>query len=698
MPRVPKKNIEPILVDVKGPAAPHRKAIGKPEVSLAHHAGTAVPLRAGRSRRASKFFAAFAAISAVLTLGLGAALVAGSRSMRETIAERGESVAGNFSKSIEALRALDPGTAARYLEENQRELSALERWLGGNGRATLAGALGEAVPTVGNAAKLLKEVVAANGDLLALAATLNRLRAEGVKSFMGDGTVLLNALEEVQAKLRALVTRAQAIKNATSELKSLAGYFETLDAFVGERYLTWSADLYALDEFLTELRALLGSETDRHLLVMFQNPSEIRPGGGFLGSYADLVVRKGAMQKLDVRDIYDPDGQLVRGYRAPEAFGDWTDWKARDANWFFDFPTSAEAVMTLLEASKMYEDYGVQFEAAIAVNIKVIETLLARTGPVTLADYGLTLTEENFLREVQREVEQGEDKAMGAPKRILQTVAPILLSRMGELGSEDVAELLGALGDHVARRDLMFYAREPKLAHFFQESGSDGAVSALPSDFWGNYAAVVNANIDGKKSDAVITQEVTIYTDVATDGSSLTDLAVTRIHRGDREKELFWRATNRNYLQIYAPPSAELILMKGNDPAPRGTALTDREKENLYPAEKIIEGTKKFLSGFQAWSAEAFGKRVFATWFNLPAGKSRTLEVRYQVPGKPGVAPKVGDRYTFIYERQSGVPTALSLTVTAPVGFTWKETETPRFTYEASDIPGRLVLPLTLSK
>lgn len=694
MTNVPKKNIEPILVDVKRPDRAHRKALGNPEILLAHRAylnGS----RAARRPRMGTYF-----VSALLFVALlaGGTFFAGSRALKGTLASRSAAVADNFSRSVEAIKELDVKTASHYLTANQRELAELERLLGGNGVRSFAGVLGGVVPAVGEAASLLKDVVGVNMNLLALSASVETLRTEGLRSFMSDGAVLLAALDGTQAALQRVLANAQNIKNATGRLKSFASYFGTLDSFVGERYLAWSGELIALDEFLTEFKTLLSSATDRHILVMFQNPSEIRPGGGFLGSYADLVVRAGVMQKLDVRDIYDPDGQLEAGYRAPEAFGDWTEWKTRDANWFFDFPTSAEAVMTLMESSKLYENYGVKFDAVVAVNIKVIETLLAATGPVAIPDYDLALTEENFLREVQREVELGDDKAEGAPKRILQTVAPVLLERLGGLDSDGMRTLIERMEAHYGNRDLMFYAREPKLEHFIRTAGGDGSVYALPSGFWGNYLGVVNANIDGKKSDAVVSQEVAVYVDVATDGSALTDVAITRTHRGNLERELFWRATNRNFVQVYVPPTAELVLMKGNDPAPRGMELTASEKERLYPAEKIIEATKKFVSAFQAWSMEAFGKRVFAAWMNLAAGKARTLEVRYQTPGKVGVMPKAGDAYTFVYERQSGVPTALSLAITAPVGFTWAETETPRFTYDAEDIPGRLVLTLTLAK
>lgn len=694
MPKVPKKNIEPVLVDVKGPRGAHRKAVGRSEVSLAHRAYFKGP----KAVRGNRFFAYAVALVVVVGLVLGGAFLVGSRALRETFTSRGAAVADNFSRSIEALQSLEPAAASRYLTENQKEFDELGKVVGSGGAQTLMGALSGLIPAIGETASLLRDIVKVNVDLLAFTASLETLRTEGLRSFMNDGGVLLVSLSDTQAALRAVTEGAQTIKNATGRLKEHASYFGALDSFVGERYLAWSGKLYALDEFLTELKNLLSSETDRHLLLMFQNPSEIRPGGGFLGSYADLVVRGGAMVKLDVRDIYDPDGQLFTNYAPPEAMSEWGVWKARDANWFFDFPTSAEAVVSLLEASKLYENYGVKFDMAIAVNIKVIETLLASTGPVVLPDYDLTLTGENFLREVQREVELGVDKAAGAPKRILQTVAPILLERLGSMNPAAITALTEGLEKHYGNKDVMFYARAPKLEHFIRDAGGDGAVYALPSGFWGNYLAVVDANIDGKKSDAVVVQGVTAYVDVATDGSSLTDVAVTRTHRGDLERELFWRATNRNFMQIYTHPSAELVLLKGNDPAPRGTELTANEKERLYTAEKVIEATKKFLTAFQAWSMEAFGKKVFAAWMSVAAGKTRTLELRYQVPGKPNIAPKAGDVYTFIYERQSGVPTKLSLTIAAPVGFMWAESESPRFTYDADDIPGRSVFTLTLAK
>src|SRR3990167_8904101 len=55
----------------------------------------------------------------------------------------------------------------------------------------------------------------------------------------------------------------------------------------------------------------LGSEEPRRIAVLLQNPSELRPGGGFIGSYTELVIRKGSLESMEVRDINDPDRELT---------------------------------------------------------------------------------------------------------------------------------------------------------------------------------------------------------------------------------------------------------------------------------------------------------------------------------------------------------------------------------------------------
>ena len=54
--------------------------------------------------------------------------------------------------------------------------------------------------------------------------------------------------------------------------------------------------------------------------------------------------------------------------------------------------------------------------------------------------------------------------------------------------------------------------------------------------------------------------------------------------------------------------------------------------------------------------------------------------------------------YQFVFEKQSGTARHYSFAVSAPVGFVFKETNSPAYTYETDDPPSRLILNLTLEK
>jgi len=172
---------------------------------------------------------------------------------------------------------------------------------------------------------------------------------------------------------------------------------------------------------------------------------------------------------------------------------------------------------------------------------------------------------------------------------------------------------------------------------------------------------------------------------------------LTRKHEGNTQKDPWWRATNQNYLQVFANPGSTLVSLKGNDVKKFGKPVYDKTYETNADLEKI-ESTKVTLSGYDAWSMEAFGKNVFATWFNVPSGKSRTLSLSYQTPRPGNFVLGEGSQFRFIFERQSGVQNDLRVTVSAPIGYHWVESGSPAFVYEDNDPDARTIVDLTLAK
>lgn len=693
--KVPKKNINYTLVDVKKPEYNYKKLSRVETVNLSN-----IPQAPYRRSRFVKtaFGWTFFAIT-VFIIGALAAVFFNFRSVKSVFIEGAEKIAQNFSNSVTAIRGFKPQEAFHSLESNRAELSNLNNVLKrGYGNEFLQ-AIGNILPKFKDAGGLLGKVTELNMNFLYLADALSTLQTDGFRYFRSDGEKLLKTISEVRELIRRMIEQIESVRNTIANLRDFSQSFGELDSAVSGEYIKYSAELHRLDRFLGGLLELL-SGSEKHIIVLFQNTSEIRPGGGFVGSYTDLTIGNGQLVNIDVRDVYDSDGQLDLKVVPPSEIKTMSqNWGARDANWFFDFPTSAKAILYFLENSKMYGEKNISFEGVLGVNINVFESVLDSIGPIALEEYQLVLNKDNFLKELRSEIEASRDKKTEQPKRILKVLAPLVLERIQTLPQGQLQKLVEKTSDHITRKDVMVYMKNSDMAQFISASQADGSVYQLPNNFWGTYLAFVNANIAGGKTDAFISQEIETRIDLDTSGGAFTDLSVTRSHTGDKEKDPWWRATNKNFVQVYANPGSTLVSIKGNDIKNIVSRYDyDANGYERYPDLETIELTKIFSSVYKAWAMQAFGKSVFGTWFNVPAGETKTIEFRYQTAGDNKLDIQSGKVYTFIFERQSGVNSKLNVTISAPLGYYWRESKSPIFSYENNDLESRVFLYLTLER
>jgi hypothetical protein len=86
--------------------------------------------------------------------------------------------------------------------------------------------------------------------------------------------------------------------------------FTSLQTF--KRQLSEVADgLSKLKKILAYVDTILAKETEKKYLIFFANNMELRPGGGFLGSFGILNVKDYTIEDIKVYDVYDADGQLT---------------------------------------------------------------------------------------------------------------------------------------------------------------------------------------------------------------------------------------------------------------------------------------------------------------------------------------------------------------------------------------------------
>ena len=689
--RVPQKNIKPIILDVQKPNFNYEHLLKFSTINLSK-----VPQNYSSTKTFKK----------VLTVVLVCLLIGlftftfiswlNIKKIQATLEKNGPQIVSNFSSFANSFKNLENATASSYLENNSQTLANINKLLNDNFSGGILNVFGNFVPLIKNGTNIIQQIGKLNMNLIVLSNLVNDLKNNGLSYFQNNGKALIDDLENIKKYINETNNESRDLEESLSQIKNFGWLLGNIDINKNE-YLKYSTELYGLENVLGNLISILKSNTPHHIAILFQNPSEIRPGGGFIGSYAHLTVFNGQMQDLEVRDIYDPDGQLdIKVVPPKELQATTPNWGARDANWFFDFPTSAKTVLNFLNASKMYSEKNIKFDEAIGINVNVVSSLLKITGPISITGYP-TINSDNFLYEVEKEKQLAKANNEPYPKKILQVLTPIILEKLKNLNDDQKQKLFDILKYHLDKKDIMLYSTNVVLENFFNNANVGGAVYSLPQDFWGNYLAVVNANIAGGKSDAFIKEDVNANIDTDTLGNIFTTLYITRTHNGNEAQESWWRATNNDFLQVFTEPNANLVDVSGNDYRKKYSTLDYANLDYaINPDLAAIQSNELFISNSNVIQRKEFDKNVFGMWVITPLGESKTLKVRYQTTYPHIKVLMPGQKYTFVFEKQSGVQNSLELTINAPFKYFWQETNSPTFTYENSNPDKRIIIQLTL--
>ncbi|HLM84535.1 MAG TPA: DUF4012 domain-containing protein [Candidatus Bathyarchaeia archaeon] len=395
---------------------------------------------------------------------------------------------------------------------------------------------------------------------------------------------------------------------------------------------------------------VLGYNGPRKYLFLFENNQEMRATGGFIGSYGILDISSGRLKKLFVDDIYNPDGQLKARVIPPSPIQKMSAvWTMHDANWFPDFPTSAEKVAWFYEKTG-----GPTVDGVIAVTPELLEDLLKVTGPIDMPEYGKTVDAGNFTEVTQQEVEMDFDKELNQPKKFVADLTPKILDKvMGERGIDSVLKTLKAFNMALAQKHLLLYSRNYNIQKLISDQKWSGEILNTDKD----YLSVINTNIDGYKTDGVIDETIDHHSNIQEDGSIIDTVSVTRNHNGGNEKYDWWNKVNGDWMRVYVPKDAKLLSADGQT---RETVPAALDYKSLGfkrdPQVQTEEDSTRIddQSGTQIFDEN--NKTVFANWVYVSPGESVTLTYKYILPFKLSfdALQHPADSFSVLYQKQSG--------------------------------------------
>lgn len=588
----------------------------------------------------------------------------------------------SWSRSVTQSLEATKSTAEELVRSAPGTLDALASWSGQLAKLEsltkdlerthgIAFSLAQVLPSTRSAAKTTQALLTAAQE----GAEAARLVSLGVAR-LSDGNVstpderivrFQKYLQEAQPHLTRLFSAAHQIQPETlpSDLRERVAEVRTM-------LFTLEPVLASTDQLVSLLLSMIGHDQARTYLVLFQNTGELRPSGGFMGSYAEVTLDRGMIRKLRVPGggPYDLRSQLRTRWRPPEPLtlvG--ARWEFQDANWSPDFAQTASTIGTFWSKAGQPTVDGI-----IAVNSTILPKVLALTGPIDMPTYGKRVTAETVVFETQKAVELEYDREANTPKAFVSDLNNEVIRRLQALPPEKWSEVATLLASSLETKEIqLWFARseEQETARAFGWTGEWVSSEAFAS------LAVVGANIAGQKSDAVIREEVHQLVKIDERGSVDERVLLAREHRG-AEGQLFHGANNVQYLRVYTPQGTRITDAEGFEVPNTSLFEEPTEKEEVFPG--VASNTRQMLSNGEWIDVGNEGDRFVAGgWIQLRPGMSRETSFSYRLARSTedmahalldGTDEQsVSDAYVLRLQSQSGAPRSHHVRISYPASW-----------------------------
>lgn len=398
-------------------------------------------------------------------------------------------------------------------------------------------------------------------------------------------------------------SKAQALINSQDFKSNLPTILKLAVNNLSERLLLYSNLIKksrALSVLMPEIVALDGS---KNYLVLLQNNMELRPTGGFIGSFAKVSFENGKLKKLEVNDTYAIDGQLKMHVEPPKEIKDDLDQKdyfLRDSNWEPDFPTAAR------QAEWFYtKETGERVEGVVALDISAIEDMLSVVAPLDLADYNEKIDSTNLFEKAISHAELNFFPGTQAKKSFLTALTSGLFNKLFFLPNQNWPGIVTSLGKSLERKHMSIYLDNPSL---FSYLISQNWAAVLPRGNIDNssfdFLAPVEANLGANKANYYLDRSYNLETVIGKDGEVSHRLRIAYTNRSP--SNAFPAGKYKNRMRVYLPT---------------GTKLT----RALWGEKEITTDVSGFVD---------YGRTGYSLLLELLPKEQKTLVLDYQTPLK----------------------------------------------------------------
>ncbi|MDD4937912.1 MAG: DUF4012 domain-containing protein [Candidatus Shapirobacteria bacterium] len=345
----------------------------------------------------------------------------------------------------------------------------------------------------------------------------------------------------------------------------------------------------------------------RKYLVLFQNESELRATGGFIGSYGILSFQKGKLVDLEIKDIYEADGQLQGHVEPPVEIKNYlgeANWYMRDANWKADFVETSTDIQWFFK-----KETGNQVDGVIGIDLASAKSILGVIGEVYVPDFDEKINKDNLYEQAEFYAEKKFFPGSNQKASFLGGLGKQMFEEIKNLAMTKKIEMMGNLIDLLEKNEVQIALNNQESAKKMTDLGWSGEIYkgiCGTENCVMDYLYVVESNLGVNKANYFLYRNIEQAVDISNGSLS----RILKISYENTAKNTNWPGGDyKNYVRIYLPKDinlSQVTVMDGLD-----TTI------------------KKIYKGSDLRIREVDGKKEIGFLMTVPVTKKRIVEVRY---------------------------------------------------------------------
>lgn len=339
--------------------------------------------------------------------------------------------------------------------------------------------------------------------------------------------------------------------------------------------------LLLASELSENLPDLLGENKPKTYMFLFQNNMELRPTGGFIGSFALVVLNKGKLIDTNILDVYSADGQLKGHVEPPQPIKDYlgeANWYLRDSNWDPNFPVTAQRVEWFLD-----KELDKSVDGVISLDLEVVKLLLKALGPIRLADFNDEVNSGNVYEKTQLQVESNFFPGSRKKANFLASLSREIVNEITKSEKGDYLEMFKLILASLKTRHIQIFIHQAKVQKTLALAGWDGSFNlpSCESNCVVNWLSAIDANLGVNKANYYLDRDYKLTTNIK--NGFIENKLTVNFHNRSQEVVDF-SSRYKSFFRVFAPLGSFFEKVK---------VKSLLKEEDIDPQIKEVNGIKE---------------------------------------------------------------------------------------------------------